>query len=117
MVTAAQASSSPSTSGSTSTSSVGASLRERPSGAPPTPSILSAAISSKAIDSGLRARGGDLRRHDGAQAVTELAVVAVDLPGTLGGQGDQRELRLAALEELLDRGSIIVSRRSAMGAG
>ena len=54
--------------------------------APPTPSILSASISSKAIDSGLRAVEVTCGGTIGAQAVTELVVVGVDLPGTPGGQ-------------------------------
>ena len=43
--------------------------------------ILSLAISSKAIDSGLRATGGDLRRDDRAQALAQLVEVGVDLAG------------------------------------
>ena len=37
---------------------------------------------------------GDLRRHDGAEALAELAEVGVDLPGPRGAQRDQPELRV-----------------------
>ena len=54
-----------------------------------TATILSAAISSKAIDSGLRATevtwGGTMV----PEALAELAEVRVDLPGPLGAQGDE----------------------------
>src|SRR5579875_2194257 len=37
------------------------------------------------------------------QALTELAVVGVDLPGPLGGDDHQRVLGLRAIEQLVDR--------------
>src|SRR5689334_6369290 len=48
--------------------------------------------------------GGDLRRDHAAEALGQLVVVRVDLPGPLGTQGDQGELRAGPLEEALDRG-------------
>ena len=51
----------------------------------------------------LAGRRGDLRRHDGAEALGQLVVVRVDLPSPLGAQGDQGELRAGPLEEALDR--------------
>ena len=65
--------------------------------------ILSAAISSKAIDSGLRATEVTCGGTIGAEAVAELAEVGVDLAGPSGGQRDQAELRVDLAEEVLDR--------------
>jgi hypothetical protein len=45
----------------------------------------------------------DLRRHHVAEAVTELAEVRVDLTSTARGEGDQAELGIDRIEELLDR--------------
>ena len=45
---------------------------------------------------------GDLRRHDGPEALTQLAEVGVDLAGPAGGESDQRELGVDPPEELLD---------------
>ncbi len=50
----------------------------------------------------LAGRGGDLRRHHGAEALGQLVVVRVDLPGPLGAEGDQGELRASPVEEALD---------------
>ena len=47
--------------------------------------------------------GADLRGHHVAEAVTELAEVRVDLPGTPRGERDQAELGVDPVEELLDR--------------
>ena len=44
---------------------------------------------------------GDLRRHDGAEALAELVEVRVDLPGTHGAQRDQRELGTGATRRAL----------------
>ena len=46
---------------------------------------------------------GHLRRHDGAQALAQLAEVGVDLAGPAGRQGHQGELGVDPAEELLDR--------------
>ena len=51
----------------------------------------------------LAGHGGDLRRHDGAEPVAELAEVRVDLAGPTGTQRDQPELRVGPVEETLDR--------------
>ena len=65
-----------------------------------------------------RLAGGrlDLRRHDGAEALGQLVVVRVDLPGPLGAQGDQRELRALGARSRRSSigGFIIVSWREAM---
>src|SRR4051794_23305344 len=43
-----------------------------------------------------------LRGNDLAQSLAELVVVVVDLASPAGGQRDERELRVLALEEALD---------------
>ena len=45
----------------------------------------------------------DLRRDHVAEALTELVEVGVDVAGPAGGQRDQAELGVDAVEELLDR--------------
>ena len=47
---------------------------------------------------------GDLRRHDLAEALAELVVVVVDLPGPHRRQRDQRELGVDPLEQVLPCG-------------
>src|SRR5579875_2342001 len=47
---------------------------------------------------------GHLGRHDGAEALAELAEVGVHLPATPCGERDERELRVDLVEQVLDRG-------------
>ena len=75
--------------------------------------ILPTSISSSAIDSGLRDTDVTCGRHDPAEALAELVVVVVDLPGPHRGQRHQRELGVDLLHEVLDAG--LHQRRAAFG--
>ena len=61
---------------------------------PRRPTILSAADLLEGDRQRLAGHRGDLRRHDRAEAVAELAEVGVDLAGPAGTQRDQAELRV-----------------------
>ncbi len=65
--------------------------------------ILSAAISSNAIDSGLRASEVTCGGTMAPEAVAELAEVGVDLARPVGPERDEAELGLGPVEEALDR--------------
>ena len=64
---------------------------------------LGAAISSKAIVSGLPDTDVTCGGTITPEGLSELVVVRVDLPGPLGGEGDQGELRVHLVEKLLHR--------------
>ena len=82
--------------------------------APPTPSILSAAISSKAIDRRLRAVEVTCGGTTVPSAVAELAVVRVDLAGATGRQRDEARTSSPVRSRSSSTGGfIIVSNRSA----